>query len=71
MRFATASRPGRRSPIPAREILKEEPPTGRVRYGRIVYVDDGACPSGELKEITGGSLEKSIPRKVRCVKRPK
>lgn len=53
------------------EILKKEPPAGQVRYGKIVYVDDGKCPRGEVKEITGGSREKSIPRKVRCVKRPK
>jgi hypothetical protein len=53
------------------EILKKEPPAGQVRYGKIVYVDDGTCPRGEIKEITGGHQEKSIPRKVRCVKRPR
>jgi hypothetical protein len=53
------------------EILKKEPPAGQVWYGKIVYIDDGTCPSGEIKEMTGGSLAKSIPRKVRCVKRPK
>ena len=52
-------------------ILKKEPPAGQVRYGKIVHVDDGTCPSGEIKEITGGSQEKAIPRKVHCVKRPK
>jgi hypothetical protein len=52
------------------EYLKEEPPKGAIPYGKIVYVDDGTCPSGEVKEITGGSLQRSIPRKVRCVKRP-
>ena len=50
--------------------LKDEPPKGSVPYGKIVYVDDGTCPSGEVKEITGGSQAKSIARKVRCVKRP-
>ena len=52
------------------EYLKEEPPAGSVPYRKIVYVDDGTCPKGEVKEITGGSQTKSIPRKVRCVKRP-
>jgi hypothetical protein len=52
------------------EYLKEEPPTGSVPYRKIVYVDDGTCPQGEVKEITGGSQAKSVPRKVRCVKRP-
>ena len=51
------------------EYLKEEPPSGSVPFRKVVYVDDGTCPEGEVKEITGGSQEKSIPRKVRCVKR--
>ena len=52
------------------EVLKEEPPKNSLPYGKVVYVDDGSCPAGEIKEITGGSQEKGIPRKVRCVKRP-
>ena len=52
------------------EYRKEEPPKGALPYGQIVYVDDGTCPVGEVKEITGGSLQEGIPRKVRCVKRP-
>jgi serine/threonine-protein kinase len=59
-----------KSPLAEVGILRTEPPKGQVRYGRIVYVDDGTCPRGEIKEITGGSLEKSIPRGVRCVKHP-
>ena len=50
--------------------LKEKPKTGDIPYGKIVYVDDGKCPKGEIKEITGGSQEKGVPRKVRCVKAP-
>ena len=52
------------------EYLKEEPPKDSLPYRKVVYVDDGTCPKGEVKEITGGSQTKSIPRKVRCVKRP-
>jgi hypothetical protein len=52
------------------EVLKEEPPKNSLPRGKIVYVDDGTCPPGEIKEITGGSQEKGIPRQVRCVKRP-
>lgn len=52
------------------EYLKVEPPKGSVPYRKVVYVDDGTCPKGEVKEITGGSQEKSVPRTVRCVKRP-
>lgn len=52
------------------EYLKKEPPAGSLSYGRVVYVDDGTCPQGEVKEITGGNRQQSILRKVRCVKRP-
>lgn len=52
------------------EYLKEEPPKETLRYLQVVYVDDGTCPPGEVKEITGGNSKLSIPRKVRCVKRP-
>ena len=52
------------------ELLKEEPPKGSVPFDKIVYVDDRSCPKGDVKEIVGGNQEKSIPRRVRCVKRP-
>lgn len=52
------------------EILKEEPPKGTIAYRKIVCVDDGTCPKGEVKEITGGDSRRNIPREVRCVKRP-
>jgi hypothetical protein len=52
------------------QYAKEKPATGDIPLGQIVYVDDGTCPKGEVKEITGGSQDKGIPRKVRCVKRP-
>ena len=47
----------------------EKPHDRTLRPGQIVYVDDGTCPTGEIKEITGGSKDKSMPRKTRCVKR--
>jgi len=50
--------------------LKKEPPPRTIRYGEIVYVDEGTCPNGEVKEVTGGSNKRGIPRKRRCVKRP-
>ena len=53
------------------EVLKEEPPKNSLPRGKVVYVDDGTCPRGEIKEVTGGSEVKGIPRRVRCVKRPK
>ena len=52
------------------QYLKEDPPPGSLRYEQVVFVDDGTCPSGEVKKLTGGNMQKSIPRQVQCVKRP-
>jgi hypothetical protein len=58
-------------PVQAKpETLKEVPKDGEIPHGKIVYVDDKKCPKGEIKEITGGSKDKAIPRRIRCVKRP-
>ena len=54
----------------AATILKEMPKEGEIPYRKIVYVDDGECPKGEVKEVTGGSRTKLAPRQIRCVKRP-
>jgi hypothetical protein len=54
----------------AQDVLKKEPAKGELRYGRVVLVDDGSCPPGQIRELTGGSVEREIPRKSRCVKRP-
>lgn len=52
------------------EYLKEEPAKGSIPHGKVVYVDDHTCPRGQVKEVTGGSEQKGIPRRVRCVKKP-
>lgn len=56
--------------VGATDVLKNVPKEGEVPTGKVVYVDDGKCPKGEIKEITGGSQQKGIARKTRCVKRP-
>ncbi|RZJ19864.1 MAG: hypothetical protein EOO54_14445 [Haliea sp.] len=53
-----------------RPLLKEMPPDRELRQGRSVYVDDGTCPAGEIKQVTGGNRDKGIARRVQCVKRP-
>ena len=54
----------------ANEILKEEPANLARRKGQVVYVDDGKCPAGEIKKITGGNQAAGVKRQVECVKRP-
>lgn len=52
------------------QVLKEMPSKGSVRQGEVVYVDDGSCPVGEIRKITGGNQMAGVSRKVECVKRP-
>ncbi len=44
---------------------------GDLRLGQRVMVDDGTCPSGQIKEVTGASLTAAgVARAVKCVPRP-
>jgi hypothetical protein len=56
------------------EVLKKEPPMGALREGQVVLVDDGSCPAGQIKEVTGGNHVaaggfKHIVRTRRCIAR--
>jgi hypothetical protein len=63
----------------ATEILKAEPPSGAMRYGQIIYVDDGKCPKGQVMQVMGGSISSNTKRNFgtvptarerKCVARP-
>ena len=57
--------------------MNREPAEGDLRPGQKVLVDDGTCPVGQIKEVTGGSNRNQIqtapaagmPRQRQCVKR--
>lgn len=51
-------------------ILTEDPEPGTIPHNEIVLVDDGSCPPGQVKELTGGNDSQNIPRKQRCIPRP-
>jgi hypothetical protein len=56
------------------EILKQEPPMGKLQPGQRVLVDDGSCPSGKIKELIGGNHVKvggkdRVERRSRCIPR--
>ena len=55
----------------AQTVLKQEPPSGALRRGTVVLVDDGSCPRGQIKEVTAGTGQGagSTTRSRRCVKR--
>jgi len=57
------------------KILKQEPPMGALKEGQRVLVDDGKCPMGQIREVTGGNHVKvggrdRIERTWRCISRP-
>ena len=35
------------------QILKQEPPMGKLMPGVKVLVDNGKCPKGQIQEVTG------------------
>lgn len=49
-------------------VLKAEPPKGGLKTGQRVLVDDGSCPAGQVKQVTGGSP--NTPRLKECVQMP-
>ena len=50
------------------EVPTHAPPPGSLATGRIVLVDDGSCPPGEVLELTGSTP--GLDRQSRCVPRP-
>lgn len=36
-------------------VLAKEPVAGHLNPGQRVLVDDGSCPVGQIKELTGGT----------------
>ncbi len=37
------------------QILRHDPPPGKLPAGQSVLVDDGSCPKGQIKEVKAGS----------------
>ncbi len=59
------------TPAAAATIVKQEPPAGALRHGQRVLVDDGSCPTGQIKEVIGASdaSGKGERRRRRCIRR--
>ena len=54
-------------PGAAASVLDKEP--DRLGYGDTVLVNDGSCPAGQVKQVTGGNKNKGVPRSHQCVAR--
>lgn len=51
-------------------VLPREPAAGDLRLGQRVYVDDGSCPAGQIKEVAGATMTTSGVTRIRqCVAR--
>lgn len=56
-------------PTQAQQVSREAE-IGDLRLGQRVFVDDGACPSGQIKEVSGARLSSAgVVRIARCVPR--
>ena len=48
----------------------ETPPPGALQGGQVSYVDDGSCPPGQIKRVTGADAQMGTRRHAECVRRP-
>jgi hypothetical protein len=57
------------TPAAAQQVGREQD-IGDLRLGQRVMVDDGSCPAGQIKEVTGVKLTATgIARARKCVPR--
>ena len=57
------------APAVAQQVAREQD-IADLRLGQRIMVDDGSCPAGQIKEVTGVKLTTSgIARARKCVPR--
>ncbi|MEA2820689.1 MAG: hypothetical protein QOJ86_2693 [Bradyrhizobium sp.] len=60
---------GLAAPAAAEQVAREQDIVD-LRLGQRIMVDDGSCPAGQIKEVTGVKLTTSgVARARRCVPR--
>lgn len=63
---AIATSAGLLSAVPASaDIVMRESDIQNLRLGQHVYVDDGSCPAGQVREVTGVKLTANGVARVR------
>jgi hypothetical protein len=56
------------TPAGAQYILKADPAKDSLMAGQKVYVDDGSCPAGQIKEITAADRKAGIMNRTsQCI----
>jgi hypothetical protein len=52
----------------AQYILKADPPKDSLMAGQVVFVDDGSCPAGQIKQVTAADRKAGIMNRTsQCV----
>jgi len=52
------------------DIVQRETDITALRLGQRIYVDDGSCPAGQIKEVSGMRLTANgVERTRKCVER--
>jgi hypothetical protein len=52
------------------DIVGRETDISNLRLGQKIYVDDGSCPAGQIKEVAGMRLsEAGVEASRKCVDR--
>jgi hypothetical protein len=58
------------APACADQVFPREQDIPEVRLGQRIMVDDGSCPAGQIKEVSGTKLtEAGVMRARKCVPR--
>ncbi|MDP4026369.1 adenylate/guanylate cyclase domain-containing protein [Methylobacterium sp. NEAU 140] len=55
---------------PTDTVFPQDPPPGWLTPGQRVLVDDGSCPAGQIKAVSGGNMTLALSRGQRCVPHP-
>jgi hypothetical protein len=67
--FSTFLLIGFAAPALAQQVAREQD-IADLRLGQRIMVDDGSCPAGQIKEVTGVKLTTSgVARARKCVPR--
>ena len=54
----------------AQQAVMREQDIGELRLGQRVLVDDGSCPTGQVKEVLGSQMTtEGVVRSRKCVPR--
>ncbi|NEW86793.1 MULTISPECIES: DUF6719 family protein [Rhodopseudomonas] len=58
------------APAAAQQQVSREQDITSLRLGQKILVDDGSCPNGQIKEITGATLSASgVTATRKCIQR--